>query len=89
MNFRLTVRVNPNTSQQRAVWKGEFLKVNLTSPPEDGRANDELIEYLSELFDLDKSQVELDRGRTSPDKELLLNDVDRDDLVNQITELKG
>jgi len=89
MNFRLTVRVNPNTSRQRAVWKGEFLKVNLTSPPEDGRANEELEAYLADLFDLKRSQVELDRGHAATDKELLLCNVDREHVLNQITELKG
>lgn len=87
--FRLSVRVNPNTSRQKAVWKGDFLKVNLTSPPEDGKANEELVEFLGELFDIDSGLITLERGSTSSEKELLLEGIDRESLVRRISQLKG
>lgn len=88
MQFRLTVKVNPGTSRQHAVWKHNFLKVNLKSPPENGRANEELIRYLSEIFRVDSSRITIDRGEASPEKELVLEDVDRESLVRRINELR-
>lgn len=83
------MKVNPNSSRRRAVWKGDFLKVNLTSPPEDGRANEELIGFLAETFQLSPGQVDIDHGATSREKELLIHDIDRTKLVRQIKQLKG
>ena len=42
--------------------EGSELKVKLRSLPRDGRANEELIEYLSECFRLKKSEINIVRG---------------------------
>lgn len=85
--YRLTVRVNPNTSRRRAVWKDDFLKVNLTVPPEDGRANRELRTYLAEIVGVDVDRVRIVRGKTAREKEVLLEDLDRQTLVQRLRDL--
>lgn len=87
--FRLTVRVNPNTSRRKAVWRGDFLKVNLTAPPEGGRANREPRTYLSDLFGIDAARVRIVRGKTAREKELVLENLDRDILVRHLRSLKA
>jgi uncharacterized protein (TIGR00251 family) len=88
-DLRLSVRVNSGSSRRKAVWKGEFLKVNLTSPPEEGRANQELCEFLADEFDLSVQQVDIERGHTARRKELLLKRTDRSKMVQMIREMKG
>ncbi len=87
MNFRLTVRVNPNTSRRRAVRRDDFLKVNLTVPPEDGRANRELRTYLADIFGIDVEQVRIVGGETAREKDLLLKGLDRKTLVKRLGDL--
>ena len=85
--FRLAVRVNPGSSRQKLVWKGDRVKVNLVSPPEDGEANRELLELLGEKFNL--REIELIRGETSREKERLLDVSDREQFIGELKQLKG
>ncbi len=65
----LQVRVQPRASRDAiAGVMGDCLKIRLTAPPVEGRANDCLIAYLAELFGVPKSQVILERGNSSRQK---------------------
>ena len=48
----------------------DYIKIRLTAPPVDGRANEHLINYLARLFGVPKSRVILERGATSQRKVL-------------------
>ncbi len=77
----LPVRAQPGA--RRAGIQGErngALKVAVTPPPEDGRANEALIELLREELHLKRSQVELIAGQTSRDKRLLIRGITREEL---------
>lgn len=45
--------------------QGDLLKLRLTTPPVDGRANEAVIAYLAKLFRLPKSALTLVSGRQS------------------------
>lgn len=47
---------------------GEALKVQVTAPPEDGRANEAVIELLAETLGVKRRQVEIITGMTSREK---------------------
>jgi uncharacterized protein len=47
---------------------GEFYKVYVTAPPEDGKANKKLIELLAEYFKVPKSQIRIVKGEISRNK---------------------
>ena len=65
----LLVRVQPrakrNTVQLAA---GGGIKVYVTAPPEDGRANDAVVELLAERLGLKRRQVEIISGETNRNK---------------------
>lgn len=88
MSYRLSVRVNPNSSRRTACWKGEFLKVNLMAPPEKGRANEELLDFLEDLFALEPGDVQLVSGTTSRRKTLRLKNLERNKLVRTLKSLE-
>ena len=46
----------------------EYLKLSIKSPPEKGKANKEIIEYLAEEWAISKSDIEITSGKTSPFK---------------------
>ncbi len=77
----LAVRAQPGA--RRAGVQGEqagALKIAVTAPPEDGRANKALIEELRQFLGVKRSQVELLGGQTSRDKRFLIRGVTRAEL---------
>jgi uncharacterized protein (TIGR00251 family) len=69
----LAVRVTPRAS--RSAFQGVLMKedqpmlrIALHAPPIDGRANEELIAFLSRQFDLPPSSLEIIRGMQSREK---------------------
>src|SRR5437764_6747207 len=84
----LPVRAQPGA--RRAGLLGEqagALKVAVTAPPEDGRANKALREVLREALGLKRSQVELLGGATSRDKRFLIRGVAKAELVARVARL--
>ena len=60
------VRVVPRASKDEIVGvHGDALKVRLTAPPVEGRANEALIAFLAKRLGVRKSQVEIVAGVTS------------------------
>lgn len=64
----LTVRVVPNAKKERLLVEGGTVKVYLNAPPVDGKANDALIEFLTEHYKVRRSAVRIVRGETSRTK---------------------
>lgn len=65
----LTVYVQPRSSRNKiAGLHGEALKICITSPPVDGKANAAVTAYLAKLFHLPKSAVTITRGKQSRTK---------------------
>ncbi len=66
---RLAVKVIPGASRDEICgWLGETLKVKLSAPPVDGRANDALVEFLAGKLGLPRRAVALVRGETTRKK---------------------
>jgi len=66
----LSVRVTPNARSERLAIEAESedgakLKVWVTVPPEDGKANKAMIKLLAKALGLPKSALDVERGETS------------------------
>jgi uncharacterized protein (TIGR00251 family) len=67
----LQVQIQPRASSDAiAGVLGDRLKIRLTAPPVEGKANEHLIAYLARLFGVPKSQVILERGAGSKHKQV-------------------
>jgi uncharacterized protein (TIGR00251 family) len=65
----LRVRVQPKARRNAVMgWRGEALRVSVTAPPEDGKANRAVIELLADTLAVPASSISLVRGATSRDK---------------------
>ena len=49
------------------------LKIKISAPPIDGAANKALINFLAKTLKLSKSNIEIIRGHTSKNKDLLID----------------
>jgi uncharacterized protein (TIGR00251 family) len=65
------------------------LKVAVTAPPEDGRANKALAETLRDALALKRSEVELLSGHTSRDKRFLIRRLSKAELESRLAGLVG
>jgi uncharacterized protein (TIGR00251 family) len=84
----LPVRAQPGARKNALVGEqAGALKVAVTAPPEDGRANQALVELLREVLGLKRSQVELIAGQTARDKRFLIRGATKDVLARKIAAL--
>jgi len=75
----LNVRAAPRSSRAGVDGVvGDAVKVRIRAAPVDGKANKELIETLSDRFDLPKSAIEILGGDTSKTKRVLLRGLSAD-----------
>ncbi|WP_435628088.1 DUF167 domain-containing protein [Candidatus Ferrigenium straubiae] len=65
----LTLHVQPGAKRSEiAGLHGEALKIRLAAPPVEGRANEALLKFIAELFEVPLRQVELRQGGQSRHK---------------------
>ena len=67
----LTLHIQPGAKKTEfAGLHGDALKIRLAAPPVDGKANEALVRFIADTFDLPKSAVTLKSGQTSRRKVL-------------------
>jgi uncharacterized protein (TIGR00251 family) len=72
------VKVQPRARRNAVTGSvGDALKLALTAPPVDGRANQALIEFLAELFEIPRASVTIASGETSRNKVVRISGVSR------------
>lgn len=60
------VKVNAGAKKTKLTGRyGDAVKISVQSPPVDGKANKELVAFLSKFLDVPKSSVRILRGETS------------------------
>ena len=63
------VHIVPHARKNEVVGRtGDTIKVRLTAPPTEGKANDALVAFLAEKLDVRKSAIEIVAGLKSRDK---------------------
>lgn len=78
----ITLRVQPKAKRNTVVGEqGGALKVSVTAPPEDGKANEAVIDLFRSRFKFPRSRLELLSGHTSRNKVLLVRGITPDQLT--------
>lgn len=69
----LQIYVQPKASRDQIVGlHGDEIKLAITAPPVDGKANAHIQKLLAKLFGVSKSQIELVKGELSRHKQVLI-----------------
>lgn len=70
----LRVYVQPKASKNEfCAVHGDAIKVRITAPPVDGKANQQLIQFFAKSFKVPKSQVQLLTGEASRQKRFCIH----------------
>lgn len=89
MSFILAVHITPKSAKNQIIgWVdgtegGKILKIKIAAPPEDGKANAELLRFLSKIWGIPKRDIELASGDTSRHKRLKIHDDSVEDWLSQ------
>ena len=84
----ITVQVQPNASQNKvARFKEGVLHLRIAAPPIKGRANQELIKFLSGILVVSKSNLSITQGITSKRKIIAINGLGQDQVAEQLKRL--
>jgi len=70
----LNIRLQPRASKDEIVGlHGDRLKIRITAPPVDGKANEHLCHFLARQFKVPKSAVSLLTGHSGREKRILIH----------------
>ncbi|MEE9277529.1 MAG: DUF167 domain-containing protein [Dehalococcoidia bacterium] len=73
VSTRLRIRVTPGSKRDGiAGWEGGVLRLRVTAPPLEGKANKAVIALLSRALKLPSGDVQLLRGQRSREKTLVI-----------------
>ncbi|MGC1648490.1 MAG: DUF167 domain-containing protein [Candidatus Sulfotelmatobacter sp.] len=79
------VKVHPRAKKNAITGEfGDALKVSLTTPPVDGRANEACIEFFAKLLKVPRSSVTIASGQTSRNKVIRVAGISAAELRNRI-----
>jgi len=72
-DLTLRIRLQPRASKDEIVgWHGDALKVRITAPPVDGKANKHLLGFLARQFKVPVARITLLSGLTGRDKRVCI-----------------
>ena len=81
----LAVHVQPGARREGAgPLHGDRLRVRVNAPPDAGRANARVVEFVTQLFGLKRADVLLMTGATSRKKDLLLCGMPIEDATRRL-----
>ena len=81
----LNIKLVPNSSFNKIIdYTNEYIRIKISAPPIENKANKELIEYASEILKVNKSKIKIISGEKSKLKKLLISDTDLTEITQKI-----
>jgi len=79
------VKLVPNSSFSKIVdYTDDYVRIKISSPPIENKANKELISFCSDLFDVNKSKISIVSGEKSKIKKILLTNAKLDEVTKKL-----
>jgi len=85
---RIRVQVQPNASQNEVLgFRDGVLHVKIAAPPVKGKANQELIKFLSNILGISKSNLTIEKGLTDKRKVIGISELVQNQIRRQLERL--
>ena len=89
-SIRLRLRVSPGASRSEVVGRhGDGWKVRVAAPPENGKANDAVVELLASALGVSRTSIEIVGGRGSRDKTVVVDGLSADAVEERLASPVG
>ena len=81
----IIVQVQPNASQNKVVrFEGGAWHLRIAAPPIKGKANQELIKFLSDILGISKSSLIIKKGMTGKRKVIAIEGLNQNQVTGQL-----
>ena len=81
----IIVQVQPNASQNKLVGFADgVLQLKIAAPPVKGKANQELIKFLSDILGVARSNLTIEKGATSKRKVIAIEGLGQEEVVGRL-----
>jgi uncharacterized protein len=81
----LQVKVHPGAkSNEITGFAGGVLQVKIAAPPEKGKANKELTDFLSQLLDVTKSSISIVKGEKGRSKLISVEGLNSAEIIKRL-----
>ena len=82
---KIAVRVHPNAARNEVVgFIGEVLQIRVAASPVKGKANQELIAFLSKVLGISKSRIGIIKGHTARNKVIAIDGLSQEDTMKRL-----
>ena len=82
---KISLRVYPNASRNEMVgFTDGVLRVKVSVPPSKGKANRELIAFLSRLLGVGKDSINIIKGHTTRNKVVAIDGLSREEVMKRL-----
>ncbi len=85
VSISITVKPNAKKSEILGVHNNR-IKIAVKAPAQEGKANKELLKFLSKVYDLPLSYFEISSGDSSKDKRVTLSYIPSKEVIVEITQ---
>ncbi len=85
----LAIRVTPRARKDEIVdvLADQTIKIRLTAPPVEGKANQALIEFLAKVLDVPETKIDIIAGQTGRDKLVSILDMESEEAQARILKM--
>ena len=78
--------IKPNSAKNSIAGVfADMIKVKICASPEKGKANKELLEYLSSILKIPKNDIDIIHGRFSNIKEIQIKNKSKESVLSELT----
>jgi uncharacterized protein (TIGR00251 family) len=82
---RISLRVSPNAPRNEVVgFSDGILRVKIAAPPLRGKANRELVAFLSRLLGVSQSSLAIIKGHTSRSKTVAVSGLSQQEVLGRL-----
>jgi uncharacterized protein (TIGR00251 family) len=82
---RITIRTHPAARRTGVIrYQEGVLHIGVTAPATGGKANQALVDFLSDILEIPKREIEIERGATSRNKLIRACGLTADEVIRRI-----
>jgi uncharacterized protein (TIGR00251 family) len=82
---KIAVQIYPAAAKNEITgMQNDVLRIKIAAPPVKGKANKELIDYLSHLLDISKDRLEIVKGHTSKNKLISIDGLSKVTILEKL-----
>ena len=82
---KLSIQVQPNARQNQVTWFEDGVwHLRIAAPPVKGKANQMLVQFLSNILEVSKGHLFIERGATSKRKTIAIKGLSQSKVAEQL-----